>query len=316
MVRDVDIVVPVFNRTSLLDRALQSVFAQKYKKYQLWVVDDGSTENLKQFHGILQKWRNRFPKGVMRIISLPVNHGVSRARNVGILAGNAPWVAFLDSDDEWLEDKLLTQIRWASQFPCHQLIHSNEVWVKNASLGTTGINAIKSGTLVNQKKKHKKKGGFIFSYCLPLCRISPSAALVKRSILLKAGLFREDFPVCEDYELWLRLCLKTEVGFIEKPLVIKHGGHTDQLSRKYKAMDEWRVRALFSHIDNPQINSHDKAQLLCILIQKCNILLRGYQKHHNFKHETEISTIYQTALKTLSTNADYLSMTLIPKDFV
>lgn len=275
----VDVILPTFNRSSTLDRAIRSVFNQEFKKYILWVVDDGSKDNTLP---LLKHWQTIFPPGKMNIISQNENKGVSTARNLGIKAGQAPWLAFLDSDDEWNKSKLLQQIEWSKKYPHYPLIHTEEIWIRN-------------GKRVNPKKKHKKTGGRIFSQSLHLCCISPSSVIVKRDFLHKIGLFRENFPVCEDYELWLRITSQVEVGFINTPLVIKHGGHLDQLSKKYIAMDEWRVRALAGHLNNPSITKEEKQQLLQVLIQKCETLLNGYEKHNNYKHQKEIEEIYHEA---------------------
>ena len=272
----VDIIIPTFNRSSTLDRAIQSVFNQEFKQYVLWAVDDASTDNSSL---ILKKWQTLFPTQKMRIITLPDNKGVSSARNAGIQMGQAPWLAFLDSDDEWMKEKLSQQMKWAIEHPEHPLIHTEELWIRK-------------GKRVNPKKKHQKKGGRVFINNLDMCRISPSSVMIKREYLNKVGLFREDFPVCEDYELWLRITSQTEVGFITTPLIIKYGGHPDQLSQKYKAMDEWRVRALTSHLNSSFISKEEKQKLTYILNQKCRILLNGYQKYNNYKNEAEIRKIY------------------------
>ena len=180
----VDIILPTFNRSFTLDRAIQSVFNQEFKQYILWVVDDASTDNSPL---ILKKWQSLFPTQKMNIITLSNNKGVSTARNTGIQAGKAPWVAFLDSDDEWLAEKLQRQIKWSTEHPEHPLIHTEEIWIRK-------------GKRVSPKKIHQKKGGRVFINNLDMCRISPSSTIIKRDFLNQVGLFRESFPVCEDYE--------------------------------------------------------------------------------------------------------------------
>jgi len=278
----VDIIIPTFNRCSVLDRAIKSVFHQTFKNYILWVVDDGSTDNTLS---ILQKWQSIFPPSSMRVIHLPKRRGVSVARNKGIQAGKAYWLAFLDSDDEWKSDKLSTQMQWIKNNPSHYLVHTDEIWIRN-------------GTKLNPKKKHKKKGGRVFIDNLELCRISPSSVIINRSFFNKIGLFKENFLVCEDYELWLRVCSRIEVGFIKTPLLIKYGGHADQLSKKYKAMDEWRVRAMATHLNNPYLTKEEKKQLIFVLQKKCSILLNGYKKHNNYKNMEEIKSIYRSSTST------------------
>ena len=246
----VDIVIPFYNRRDLLNRAVVSVQKQTFKDWFLWLVDDGSEDGSSEF--IKNTFSDHFP---FTVISSKKNQGVSAARNKGIRQGNREWIAFLDSDDEWLPEKLETQLDYIKANPLVSFVHSNEIWMKGRDL-------------FSQKKKHKKEGGRIFTKSIALCCISPSAVLVRRSLLEEIGLFREDFPVCEDYELWLRITSRFPIGFIRKPLIIKHGGHPDQLSQKYKAMDYWRVKALKPFLKNPFITEKEREEVRKTLIKK------------------------------------------------
>ena len=270
----VDVIIPSYNRGGFLRRAIQSVQNQTFKDWKLWVVDDGSTE------GSADELIGRFSSSgfPIKFLSLKTNRGVSYARNRGIEQGRADWLAFLDSDDEWLPDKLEKQIQFASKNPKFPLIHCNEVWFKN-------------GKPFPQKKKHKKQGGRIFISSTRLCCISPSAVLLRRSLLEEVGLFREDFPVCEDYEMWLRVTSRYPVGFVEEALVVKRGGHEDQLSRRYPAMDYWRVKALKNYLADENLSQEERNQVKEVLMEKGWILLRGYEKHRNFKNKTEVEDI-------------------------
>ena len=269
----VDVVVPSYNRWEFLKRAIRSVQNQTFTAWTLWVVDDGSTDETASRINQLFSSDSR-----IKLISSKANHGVSWARNKGIEQGVGEWVAFLDSDDEWLPEKLEKQIQFSksnAQFP---LIHCNEVWIKE-------------GKELAQKKKHKKQGGRIFIPSVRLCCISPSAALLKRSLLKEVGLFREDFPVCEDYELWLRVTSRHCVGFVEEALVIKQGGHKDQLSRLYPAMDYWRVKSLKNYINDKRLSTEERETVKEVIFKKAKILLKGYDKHQNFKNKQEIEGI-------------------------
>ena len=216
------------------------------------------------------------------ILILKSNKGVSYARNHGIKQGKADWIAFLDSDDEWFPKKLEKQMEYAKSHPQYPLIQCNEIWFKN-------------GKILNQKKKHAKQGGRIFIPSVKLCCISPSAVLIKRNLFKKVGLFREDFPVCEDYELWLRISSRYEVGFIDESLLIKKGGHRDQLSTKYFAMDYWRIKALYPYLKDKNLSQEEKQEVKTTLLSKCEILLKGYAKHDNLKNQKEIEEVYAVA---------------------
>ena len=227
---------------------------------------------------------NFFLNESITIIKLKQNRGVSYARNQGIKRSRSDWLAFLDSDDEWLEQKLEKQINYAEENPQYPLIHCNELWFKN-------------GQALNQKKKHKKQGGRIFIPSVKLCCISPSAVLIKRSLFKGLGFFREDFPVCEDYELWLRITSRYEIGFLNEPLVVKHGGHKDQLSKKYFAMDNWRVRALLPYLKDKNLSLAEKQKVQQTLIQKLEILLKGYKKYKNRIKHKELEQVYEQIKK-------------------
>ena len=225
----ISVIIPTYNRAYSLKRAIDSVLAQTYRDFELLVVDDGSTDDSAE---LLAKINPQIP---FKVLTHQKNQGVSAARNYGIENSLAPWIAFLDSDDEWLPEKLQKQMQFAEQYPELRLVHADEIWIRN-------------GVRVNQMNKHKKLGGRIFKRCVDLCCISPSAVLLRRDLFSDVGLFNEEFPVCEDYELWLRVCAGEDVGFIDTPLIKKYGGHEDQLSRSMVAMDLWRVRALLPFV--------------------------------------------------------------------
>ena len=271
----VDIIIPTYNRKNLLKRAISSIYNQSYQNWRLLIIDDGSTDGTsEEFYG-----------NKTQLFPLKQNKGVSYARNYGIKHSQAKWLAFLDSDDEWLSDKLKKQIEYSHNHPKYPLIHCNEIWLKN-------------GKILNQKKRHKKQGGRIFIPSVDLCCISPSAVLIKRAIFDELGLFKEEFPVCEDYDFWLRLTSRYEAGFLNSTLVRKYGGHSDQLSKKYSAMDYWRVKALFPFLKDKKLSLSERKKVKQTLIKKTQILLKGYKKHKNFKNYAEIENIFQETISS------------------
>lgn len=268
------IILPVFNRATFLKRACDSIFKQTLYDFELIIVNDGSTDDTEKM--VLEIERAHLDK--IRTIHLIQNSGVSFARNRGIEAAQGEWIAFLDSDDEWLPRKLEEQLNYSRQFPSIRLIHGDEIWIHN-------------GCRKNQKKRHLKTGGDIFFRSLELCLISPSTVVFKKELWNEIGGFDETFPVCEDYDYWLKVSAKYPVGFIDKPLIVKYGGHGDQLSKRYKAMDYWRVLALYRLLSSNNLNSEQSKNVIDMIKLKSSILINGYIKHNNLSHLTHIQNI-------------------------
>ena len=265
----ISVVIPTLNRINTLQRALDSVINQTYKPAEIIVVDNGSSD------GTLKFLREQYPK----ITILTENKiGVSSARNKGIKKSINQWIALLDSDDAWHPRKLEIQTSMLdSALKEYNLIHTDEVWVRN-------------NKHINQMKKHKKQGGYIFERCLSLCCISPSSVLFKKNILDKVGLFDESLPVCEDYDMWLKICSSEEVLFAQDKLTYKYGGHKDQLSKSYWGMDRFRIKSIENIIKNFDLTYNQKKQAKKELIKKLKIIINGAFKRNNLSIVNEFST--------------------------
>lgn len=268
MPTSVGVVIPTFNRAHTLGRALDSVFSQTLPPEQIIVVDDGSTDSAAELVA-------GYP-GVSYLRQ--ENRGVSAARNLGIRHCGCDWVAFLDSDDEWLPEKLEVQFGALAENPGHRLIHCDEIWIRN-------------GRRVNAADRHRKRGGWIFEHCLPLCVISPSAAVIEKGLIEEAGGFNEGLPACEDYDLWLRVCSRYPVLYVDRPLLRKYGGHDDQLSHKHWGMDRFRVQALRDLLAEGRLSESDRRAALASLREKCRILVNGARKRGNAEVEAEYEAL-------------------------
>ncbi len=266
----ISVIIPVYNRSHLIGRALDSVLQQTRPADEIIIVDDGSTDDLQNLLG------TRYP-GV-RLLQ-QAHAGVSKARNVGIRASRGDWIALLDSDDSWQPDKLQKQCDYIRQHPATVLLHTDETWIRN-------------GVRVNAHDKHKKSGGHIFQRCLPLCCISPSSVLIKATLLDEAGLFDEQLPACEDYDLWLRICAHHRTDYIDEPLITKYGGHADQLSRQHWGMDRFRIQALIKIIEQGQLGEDDRIAVIQTLQEKLKIVMNGAKKHGNKDIEQQYAPVY------------------------
>jgi glycosyltransferase involved in cell wall biosynthesis len=258
----ISVIIPTYNRLPVLSRALESVYAQTYLPFEIIIIDDGSDDKTFQYIEGLQK-NSKIPLFYHYVD----RRGVSYCRNQGVKQSKGNWIAFLDSDDEWLPNKLHEQALLLSQHPNLKLIHTEEIWVRR-------------GLRVNQRKKHQKLGGRIFPFCLPLCRISPSSTMIEKRFFSQLDGFREDFEVCEDYDLWLKVTAREEVGYVTEPQIIKYGGHDDQLSQKYHSMDIWRVKSLLDILSYSELSDKDRELTEMEILKKLRILKLGYQKRN------------------------------------
>jgi len=252
---EVSVILPTYNRGWILKEAIDSILAQEFKDFELIVVDDGSTDNTGE---ILDSYEQDI------LVLRQSNKGVSAARNRGIDAAEGRLIAFLDSDDLWLPRKLSSQVDFFNSNPAAVINQTEEIWVRN-------------GVRVNPKTRHHKFSGMIFERSLALCLVSPSAVMIKKNLFSEVGVFDENLPACEDYDLWLRISCRYPVHLIETPLIMKRGGHADQLS-KAPGLDKYRIQALKKIIASGQLEPDSNRAAVRTLQEKCAIFAAGCRK--------------------------------------
>ena len=269
----VSVIIPTYNRGWIVKEAIDSVFEQDFSDYELIVVDDGSDDNTPT---ILKAYGKKI------IVLHQTNKGVSAARNHGIAAASGRLIAFLDSDDLWLPCKLSAQVKFFKDHPDAVINQTQERWIR-------------SGVPLNPKKRHHKFSGMIFERSLALCLVSPSAVMIKKSLFGTVGIFDEHLPACEDYDLWLRISCRYPVHLIETALIIKRGGHDDQLS-KAAGLDKYRIQSLVKIIDSDLLSPQQYQAALMTLKQKCKVYAGGCRKRGR---EEEAKYFHQLAEKYL-----------------
>jgi glycosyltransferase involved in cell wall biosynthesis len=252
----VSVIIPTYNRAAWAAEAVASVLAQSYGDFELLVVDDGSTDDTA---AALAAFGGKF-----KLLRREESRGVSAARNLGARRAAGDWLAFLDSDDLWLPDKLARQVAYMQAHPDLIISQTEEVWVRN-------------GVRVNAPAPCRKMAGDIFLASLKRCLISPSAVLLHRRLFQDLGGFDENLPAAEDYDLWLRIAWRHPVGLVPEPLIIKRGGHADQLSRQW-GLDRFRIRALVKLLGEPGLPLHYKEAARRTLAEKCRIYAQGCAK--------------------------------------
>lgn len=249
----VTVVIPTHDRRAFAREAVASVLAQRDAAIELVVVDDGSTD------GTAAALRGEF--GSALTVLETENRGVSAARNLGVAHGRGRLVAFLDSDDLWLEGKLAEQIACFDD-PNVAICQTQEIWMRH-------------GRRVNPGRQHRKPSGRILLPSLRRCLVSPSAVMLRRELFERCGGFDESLPSCEDYDLWLRIAVDTPIHLIDRELVVRRAGHPDQLSQRFWGMDRFRVASLTRLLADSRLGVAERREIEEVLAQKCSILAAG-----------------------------------------
>ena len=269
------VIIPTYNRASLLPRAIESVRKQTHTAWELWIMDDGSSDDTP---AVLDACSDS------RINHVRIAHGgVSAARNAGVRMSRSRAISFLDSDDEWLPNKLSRQLEYWAEHPELPLIYSSEIWMRGERQ-------------VTPPEHYRGESGRILSRAIRTSVISPSTAMLDKSIFEQLGGFDESYPVCEDYDLWLRLCSRYEVGWISEPLIVRHGGRTDQLSESTPAMDYWRVRSMARLHATTVLSSGESTTLAEEIERRGRILLGGYRTRGNSEAFGQVVQMIQTVV--------------------
>jgi len=258
---NISVVIPTYNRKELLEKAIISVLQQTHSPDEIIVVDDFSSDGTEEM--VKAKFSH------IRYIRLEKHLGVAAARNRGIKEASFEWISFLDSDDQWVSNKIEEQMKYIKRKPYYKICHTDEIWIKN-------------NIRINQGKKHQKYEGWFFIPSLWMCLISPSSVIIHKSVFDSVGYFDEDFSVVEDYELWLRVTSRYPVGYVDKKLTVKFGGHDDQLSKTINGIEKYRLLAIEKLIKNRWVNGFYLEKAFETYFKKYLIYLNGCLKRGNF----------------------------------
>ncbi len=254
---NISVVITTFNRYALLNRALASVLSQTYKPSEIIVIDDGSTDNTKNITQIFPHVKYFHKK----------NSGISSARNHGIKVAKSEWIAFLDDDDEWCEEKLQIQAAFHKKHKNIPISFTDEIWIRDEKR-------------VKVPKKYQKNKDDILQKCLKYCFLAPSSVMIKKELFDEVGYFDESLEVCEDYDMWIKIALFYQIGIIPKSLIIKNAGAKNQLGFKHWGMDRFRVHSLIN-IFHIYPNHPKRYRIKEEIVNKLTLLINGAKKHNN-----------------------------------
>jgi glycosyltransferase involved in cell wall biosynthesis len=262
---EASVVIPTYNRRDYVLDAIKSVLAQRDAEFELIVVDDGSGDGTLEALEMLLHRMARTGGSPPIILIAAENRGPAAARNLGARFARSTLLAFLDSDDVWASDKLRAQIDFMNRHPECAIVQTGEIWFRE-------------GRRVNPGERHRKYAGDIFIDSVRTCLISPSAVMMRSRIFSESGGFDEDFRAAEDYDLWLRILIRAEVGLIDQPLVTRRAGHPDQLSATVRAIDRFRILALLKLLALPNLSSTRRDAIREALVEKCRIYSKGLRR--------------------------------------
>ena len=209
----IDAIICAYNSEAFLTDAIKSVFRQTLQPAEIVVIDDGSTDNTA---GIAQSYANSGLRYVKQN-----NEGEGAARNRGIRETQSEWIAFLDADDIWLDDKLQRQFDFVQTHPEVGMVGGDKLWwdVKENTHSLIKYGRVPSDRLYKE---------LIISNVVG----DPSIMLIRRVLFERAGLFRTDLRIGVDWEMWLRIAKHTTIGFIESPL-ITYRWHSSNVSNRF-----------------------------------------------------------------------------------
>ena len=207
----VSVIIPTYNREKYIRKSLYSVLAQTYQRFEIVVVDDGSTDST---HTIISAYKDNVHYLYQE------NQGISKARNTGIRNSHGDYIAFLDSDDFWLPEKTELQIALLQKHPEYGMAAS-----RCASVRLDGS---------FREKNRPGTSGWVLENLFQANFIRTSAAIIRKECFHEVGLFDEELKECEEYDLWLRMASQYPIGFINKSLAVyvdnAEGVSTDSLS--------------------------------------------------------------------------------------
>ena len=195
----VSIIIPTYNRSEMLERAIQSIFRQTYKDFEILVIDDCSNDNT------LHMLKN-FQSHDFKIFRNNTNKGAAYSRNLGINNSRGKFIAFLDSDDEWLPTKLQKQINYFEKCP--------------SKIGVVYCQVFDNSFILRKNTKPSKDGNIYSDLLQGWCPPTTSAFIIKFEALNNGIRFDEKLKSFQDYDLWIQLAKFWEFHFIPEPLVI------------------------------------------------------------------------------------------------
>ena len=293
----VSIIVPTLNDIEYISKALESIFVQSFKDYEIIIVDGGSTDGtlevLKQYEGKITFFRQK-------------GKGVSQAKNEAIGRAKGEYITFLDADDLWYPEKLKVQIYFLNAHPEYGFCSSDVDFFNEEGI-------IINGAISREKNP---RSGLVFDDLFCNNFISSATIFLRRNCFDKAGLFNESIFFAEDTDMWLRIAKYFQLGYIPR-ILAKYRVHaqarTQQFDKHYASLERIYEKLIK---DDPQYFSKRKS-----LIRRAyyNLYRRWAYRYFEVKEYQLAREIYIRALKHQPSSFicwKYILATFLPKKMI
>ena len=270
----ISVVIPAYNAQAHIARAIDSVLAQTLPPDEIIIVDDGSTDNTAN---IVKSYGDK-----VTYIHQP-NSGSGATRNAGINAATSEWIAFLDSDDQWLPEKLQLQTEYLQNHPNLNWAHSN-FYTFSQSRNTNQISrdAQKAAELLKEKTYFEN---YFHSFAAGFPAWT-STIIAKRDIILQTGPFDPSLPLAQDIDLWFKIAYThPAVGYIPQPLAIYNTETPNSNVKKFTDIS-YICNLLDIHIKlSKKHNRHDDFAI-CVhpIVHDWVLKLTNQQRHADTRH--------------------------------
>lgn len=235
----VSVIIPTYNRASMIIECIESVFNQIFTDFEIIIVDDGSSDNTE---AVLRPYLDRIT------YIRQENKGNAAARNTGIEVAKGEFVAFLDSDDLWLPDKLEKQVRYLEDHPDIDMVCGNGVIFGNTK---------DAGRLLipNKRAKPLEKNGVTLKGDFMKSSVRCSTIVIKKGVLEELGGFDANLRVCVDGDFSLRFLTKYRAAFMNEPL-IRYRKHNDNISANREQRLLHSIKLINKLLtDNPELEN-------------------------------------------------------------
>lgn len=238
----ISVIIPTYNRSKYLNRSISSVINQTYKNFEIIIVDDGSTDNTQELITKIMNENQRFKIKYKKLIK---NEGSQKARNEGIKISEGEWIAFLDSDDEWLSEKIEKQIKFAIEKK-FKVIYSDGLIIRND----------KSKVRMNIQNVQGDSFGLLLKKAGPLF----PTLFVHNECLQKIGFLDESIRSHQEWDFSIQLAKYYNFGFIDEPLFVWYYDGHESISQNKKFGAEGYAQIVEKY-KNDILNIHGKSVL-------------------------------------------------------